>query len=221
VGLEDVTEAIDPVLITKIGGQQLYDPEAQQDFPDLVGHYRRAGEWGHLQVGGVLRKVTARGQASPGVEFKVDDIGWGINVSGSRKIAPDFTLRGGLVGGHGIAGYMNDGGADMVIANNRDPATATGQNTLGWSVYLEHSWNKTLSSALGASQFYVDNETFEAGTSYRKGLYTSANLLYRPNASNLLGIEWVWGQRQDKDGVTGTARQIQASYRFSFNSDIP
>lgn len=221
LGLEDVTEAIDPVLISRIGGQQLYDPATQQDAPDLVGHYRRSGVWGHLQIGGVLRKITARGESSPGTEFKASDTGWGLNVTGSRKLNDANTLRGGIVGGHGIAGYMNDGGADMVIANNRDPDTAIGQNTLGWSAYLEHQWSRTLSSALGASQFFVENESFEPGTSYRAGTYASANLLYRPNASNLLGVEFNWGQRQDKDGIIGTARQVQISYRFSFNSRLP
>lgn len=222
LGLEDVTVAIDPVFLTRIGGQSLYDPDQQQDFPDLVSHYRRNLAQGHIQLGAVLRRVVARGERAPGVPFKATDTGWGLNLSTSYALGTKDTLKAAIAGGHGIAGYMNEGGADMVIANNRDPATATAQHSHGWSAYLEHSWRPgQLSSSIGLSAYTVNNASFESNESLHRGIYASANLLYRPNPTHGLGIEALWGQREDKDGTRGTARSLLLNYRYNFSFNRP
>ena len=62
----------------------------------------------------------------------------------------------------------------------------------------------------------VSNYDFQDGSAYNQTLYTSANLIYFPTQNARLGIEFLWGERKNKDQSRGTARQIQFSTRFTF-----
>ena len=88
-----------------------------RNCPDLTAQYRFGGDWGHLQLGGILRKVGYEVRA-----FQADswtegsETGWGINVGSVFNVLEKDAIRLQVVYGEGIASYMNDGGMDLAPA---------------------------------------------------------------------------------------------------------
>jgi hypothetical protein len=44
----------------------------------------------------------------------------------------------------------------------------------------------------------------------------AVNLIWSPYAATDFGVEWLWGQRVDEDGESGTANRIQFTARYTF-----
>jgi len=62
----------------------------------------------------------------------------------------------------------------------------------------------------------VENLDFQDDSAYAKTDRAIINLLWSPVTRVDVGAEFLWGQRENKDGTDGTARQLQigAKYRF-------
>ena len=124
VALENPSDDIDP------GGIRLIDPElatnirANEELPDLTAMVRYGGDWGHVQLGGILRKVGFDTVGTEDSEPEGSETGWGVSLSGSAKVSL-ATFRLGVVHGRGIATYMNDGGMDLAPSADLQPVPAT------------------------------------------------------------------------------------------------
>jgi hypothetical protein len=234
VALENPSDDIDA------GGIRLIDPElatnirANEELPDLTAMVRYGGDWGHVQLGGILRKVGFDTVGTEDSEPEGSETGWGVSLSGSAKVSL-ATSRLGVVHGRGIATYMNDGGMDLAPSADLSPfpqppifpppdiplnllLEAEAVKLTGMSAYVDLQWTKQLSSALGYSFTKVDNTNFQEATAFHKGSYASGNLLWMPADRILTGIEFLWGKREDNDGNTGTDFRMQSSFKFSFSS---
>ena len=64
-----------------------------QDVPDLTANIRYEGDYGHMQVAGVVRKLTF--QPATG-DSAIDRVGYGINLTGT--LHPWACLQGVLLG---------------------------------------------------------------------------------------------------------------------------
>jgi hypothetical protein len=182
---------------------------------------RRKGSWGHIQISGIIGKIGFETKATPNNEPKGDDVRWGLNVSSNIKTAERDRIILSAVYGHGIANYMNDGGNDLgPQAKAGPPVSAEFQALplLGLVAYYDHFWSERWSSSFGYSRTQVNNRNLQEAGDYKSGQYASANLLYSFD-SFLTGIEYLWGQRDDKGGAKGHDNrwQITVKYNFSFN----
>jgi hypothetical protein len=167
---------------------------------------------------------------APGNEPKGQDTGWGLNLSSNLKTWNKDVLHFAAVYGVGIASYMNDGGTDLAPKATLEamqlglpvpPGTLTPQAVPIYSLlaYYDHVWSKTLTTSLGYSQVRVDNTNFQAADAFKLGQYASANLLWTPDKHILLGAEYLWGQRADKNGETGDDSRVQFTFKYSFSSN--
>ena len=95
--------------------------QGKQELPDLTAQFRQSGDFGYLQLSGILRKVTAEVVDDVSVDpnnpdfetiYEDSDIGWGLNLTTVINLFRKDAIRAGLVYGEGIASYMNDGGMD-------------------------------------------------------------------------------------------------------------
>ena len=194
-------------------------------MPDLVGRlFQEFRETGHFQVAALLRQV--RGEATPGDVRS--DFGWGLSGSG---VIPFHV--GGLEdriifqvnGGHGIARYINDlssvGGMDAVFD------TTTGDlmtlPALGWYVAYEHAWKQwkgaehmNLRSTALWSFVDVSNFDFQPPDAYNKTHRFAINLVFSPAERVDVGVEYIYGRRENKDRQDGTANQVQAVMLIRF-----
>jgi hypothetical protein len=78
------------------------------------------------------------------------------------------------------------------------------------------SWPGFLRSNLTLSWVNINNYQFQEGSDYKSTLEAQMNLIYNPTDSISVGLEFLWGERKNKDGSKGTATQLQMGARYTF-----
>jgi len=189
-------------------------------YPDVVASVRRnwADRW-HIKTSLLLRQIEAEWDLDSSVSDK--QIGWGASVSGRVGVdlwndRDNFLFQ--LNYGDGLGRYINDldevGGQDAVF----NPQTGELDTLPVFSGYVayQHWWQGSLRSTLTYSWVDVENLTFQADSDYARTNRAIINLLWSPVSRVDVGGELLWGERENRDGASATARQIQfgAKYRF-------
>jgi hypothetical protein len=194
--------------------------------PDLIVR----GTWTptkatRLQGAAVLRSI--RGESASRPNEIEHGTGWGLSASGTLAELPwdqedAFTFQ--VNGGAGIARFINDlnsaGGQDGAF----DPGTGELELLSHWGWYGSylHRWRGTprepgdLRSSLIWGTVYVDNLGFQPSNAYRRTHRLGLNLVWTPFRSGEFGVQYIWGQRANKDGASGEARQLQVRARYVF-----
>jgi hypothetical protein len=62
----------------------------------------------------------------------------------------------------------------------------------------------------------VNNRYFQPGSAYARTNRLSANLVFSPIQRIDVGIEYIWGMRENKDGKRGYSDQFQVVGIFRF-----
>jgi hypothetical protein len=204
-------------------------PKNIQGLPDLTGNVRVTGDYGHLQVAGILRKLEFQeGNEETHVEW-----GYGINVTGAFRpwafrdqLAPGgdcpptpmqkSRFMGQFACGRGIARYIQDING-LGLDATWDPLNEFHtMQSYGWFVAYEQWWADKLASVFTYGQTWVDLTDTLPGSTYESAEYFSANLIWLPVERLGLGIEYLFGARENKDGNRGKAHRIQAAVQYRF-----
>ena len=198
-------------------GSRLGDEfQSYNDVPDFSARYRNNGDFGHFQVAGMLRKL---GYERLDTGKKDDELGWGINTSAGINTWGQDKLKLQVVYGEGIGNYMNDGGVDVAPDSaNIDDAGAEAVELLGISAYYDHYWSDKWSTSVGWSMTDLDTTSGQLGTEFEKGQIAQINLLHYPADNVLLGSEFIWGEREDVNGNTGSDYRIQFTLKVNFDT---
>ena len=187
-------------------------------YPDLAGNLRYQPEWGHVQLGGVLRLL----QFDPDVGSRESEMGYGLNLSGSVKTIKlddkhvDSILYQ-VAGGNGIARYLNDTnglGLDAVLITPGDDLD--GLPVIAGMIGYQHWWATKWGSTFCYSYVTVDNASGQAGSDYHAGHYALVNLRYYPAERVMIGGEVLYGMREDNDGSKGDDLRFQFSVQYKF-----
>jgi hypothetical protein len=222
IAVEQPSNDVDPGQIRE------YDPElggniqGNETMPNLAAHWRTKGDWGHVQVAGLLRDIGYDTKGTPNGKPKGSETGWGINLSGTINTWGKDKILWQYVTGDGIASYMNDGGVDLApqgrFPTETDPGNVRAKAVplTGIVAYYDHYWSEEFSTSIGYSTTYVDNTNLQDPDSYKKGQYTSVNLLYYPVPNVMVGGEVLWGDLEDKDGVKGSDTRVQFSVQYKW-----
>jgi hypothetical protein len=188
-----------------------------QKLPDLTVAGRIGGDWGHVRLGGVARRVGFETAGVPGGDPHGGEFGWGLNLTSNVKLGKATTIHAGGVYGHGIASYFNDGGTDLAPKLNPNLSVeAKAAEIYGLMAYVDHAWNDQFATSIGASRTRLENTNLQSGDAFQTGDYASVNLTYKPIESLLIGGEVLYGRRKDKDGETGEDTRVQVSLRYSY-----
>jgi hypothetical protein len=225
IAIERPGNDIDPGNIRLIEGLEGVQVQNDEELPDLTAQYRFGGDWGHLQLGGILRKV--------GYELSLDgtdwtdgsETGWGLNLGTVFNVFSQDKVLLQVVYGEGIASYMNDGGMDLAPSASFTGGDATALQAeavplTGVLAYYDHYWNEKWSSSIGYSFTEVDNTNFQDPGSYNKGDYASTNLLYYPADNLMFGAEVLWGKRTNNDGVSDDDVRFQFTAKYTFGTKL-
>ena len=194
----------------------------QGDFelPDLAAHYRIAGDWGHFQAAGILREIRWVDTTPGEFDFSGDELGWGLNLSTNINLGP-HVFRGSLTYGEGIQNYFNDAAADIGIALREDrpqlPIEGQAIPVLGLVAFLDLNWSDRWTSTIGYSLQDNDLPDLAADTSFERGQYALANLLYHPTPNVLLGPELQWAKRDNYGPFSSDDFRVQFSAKYYFN----
>jgi hypothetical protein len=181
-----------------------------------------------VQVAGILRYIATEvlGDADPGpgvdteVLFDDEDMGWGIDLTTVINLFEKDAIRAGIVVGEGIASYMNDGGMDAGPDRAPgDPDVALeAVELIGVTAYYDRWWNEAWSSSIGYSFTEVDNVDGQTPDTYERGDYASVNLLHYPATNVMVGVEALWGMREDFGGEDNDDTRIQVTFKYNFSS---
>jgi hypothetical protein len=222
IAIERPSNDIDAGNLRLIEGLEGLYVNNDEELPDFTAQYRYGGDWGHVQFGGILRKV--------GYELSLDgtewtdgsETGWGINVGTVFNVLEKDAIRLQAVYGEGIASYMNDGGMDLApraIYDVNDVLTDLSAEVVpltGVLAYYDHWWSDQWSSSIGYSFTEVDNTNFQDAGSFSRIDYASGNLLYYPAENLMLGGELMWGQRENNDGASEDDVRFQFTVKYNF-----
>ena len=212
---------------------------------DVIVRWRREGPRGHLQLGSILRNVRAQDLADATVTDGSTGWGISATgLARLTRWDPRDNLVFGLTGGDGIGRYLTDlatlGGQDGVF--DSEAGRIETLPVFGAYVGLQHWWKprKTDDFSFAMSRWWhqlleranidfesfrstlvygytqVDNLDTQPDDAYYRAHRVGLSLIWSPAARIDLGTELLWGAREDKDGDTGDAVQLQlgATYRF-------
>jgi hypothetical protein len=200
-----------------------------QDLPDFTGNVRYDDDYGHLQVAGILRKLTFQPPVGP----RDNVLGEGINVTGSwypwamfqqvPKTSEDIKplLKSHFLAqyavGRGISRYIQDTNG-LGLDASFDPVNGfRAIPAYGWFVAYEHWWAKRWASnfTVGGGTHLDLTGTLPDNT-YKAATYYSANIIWLPVDRLGVGFEYLYGTREDMDGQRGTAHRLQTAVQYRF-----
>lgn len=203
---------------------ELEDVSGDFELPDLATHFRWAQGWGHVQVAGILRQIKWKDNNDDQFDLSGSDTGWGINLSGNYKLGP-HVLRGSVVYGEGVQNYMNDATVDIGVVENpsnpNKPIKGEAIPVLGVVAFMDLNWSDKWTSTIGYS--YQDNDPTngQADSSFKKGQYALANVLWHPVPNFFVGPEIQWAKRDNfRDGFSSDNYRFQFSAKYNFNKSF-
>jgi hypothetical protein len=123
-----------------------------------------------------------------------------------------FQVQGGKGSGRYIEDLSFEGGQDGVYDNTREQLRPLKQ-VGGWASY-QHWWTDKLRSTVVGGYQWVDNLNIQSSDSLKASIYTNGNLIYSPLKNYDIGIEYIWGQRKNKNGQTGHANRLMFSMKW-------
>lgn len=185
-------------------------------WPDLsiAGTWLTGGSYlKHLRISGLVRDLKAED------DFGNADSALGWAVGGSTKINLPFL---GLRDNFKLNIHYGDGygtqikGAPFEGAFN--PVTLSLETIGIFSFYtgFQHFWSDRFRSNLVYGYVDSDNPAFLDDETLESTNYAAANLIWTPFNSVTLGVEYLWGRRENKDGDAGTSNRLLFSSRFDF-----
>jgi len=180
-------------------------------LPELAMRYRWAGDWGHLQLGGLLRQLAFE-DAALGVDD--EQTGWGVSLSGKFALGRD-DLRWMVHHGDGMGRYvgLNFANAAVIDKNNE----LENISSTGAFVAYRHLWNERWRSNAVISYLDVDNPVEFTGMSANQSNWSGQiNLLYSPVKPLTLGIEYLMAERELENGLSGRLNRLQLSGKYVF-----
>ncbi|HKO45286.1 MAG TPA: DcaP family trimeric outer membrane transporter [Pyrinomonadaceae bacterium] len=193
------------------------------DLPDLSGNVRFTRDWGHLQIAGMLRRIKWVDVVDDAFDLDGTELGAGLNISSNLKFTPKDTGRFSFTFGQGIQNYMNDAPVDVGIeltpgGDPRRPITGVALPMWGFVAFLDHTWSKRFTTAIGYSMLDIDNSSGQAPSAFRRGHYALGNLLFYPVENVMVGGELQWGRRENfLDGFSSEDVRVQFSFKYNFS----
>jgi hypothetical protein len=183
--------------------------------PDFVGHLRLERQWGRLQVGGLYRILGVQ-PSGDSVEIFGEDVitarAWGLNSTGVILLTNSTKAYCQIVFGDGIGSYRDLPDAAPTAAE------AIGLLPLfGWMVGVTHNWTDGLSSNFTYAENRLDTTEFQSRDDVHRTTYLAANLIWNPLERVRVGIEYLYGLRENVDRAVGSANRTQVAFIF----DLP
>lgn len=205
-GITGTVSVEDPSSDLQLSGGRV----AAQGAPDLVGAWRTERSWGHVQVGALLRDV-GYGQA----ETDRHALGYGLNGSGLFKVGGDF-LTVGLAGGEGVSRYFNDLGGKGYDAVVTASGAVRPLRVVGGHLGYTHHWNDRWRSTLVGGAVSLERDARLADTDFRASQYGALNVIWASTPSFSIGVEALYGRREQQDGRSADVVRLQTSLKYDF-----
>lgn len=177
--------------------------EGQEIWPDFVITAKRQFDRRmHLQLGGILRRLEVEGTGN----MDDKDFGWGFQLSSRiNTVGRDSLIVNGVYGkglGRYLLGTLNSAavttpGGNLKVLEN-----------YGGYISYRHFWNDRWWSNVTYGYAGVDNSSFQPDNSVHATQYGAVNLMWTPVNNFGVGLEYLYGLREDNAGRDDTAHRI-------------
>jgi hypothetical protein len=119
--------------------------------------------------------------------------------------------------GRGISRYIQDING-LGLDATFDPVNGfRALQATGWFIAYEHWWTDKLASNFTYGQCTVDlDNTLLPLDTYKSADYATANLIWLPVERLGLGIEVIYGTRENRDGQKGKNCRVQTGVQYRF-----
>jgi hypothetical protein len=197
--------------------------KAHYPLPDMSAHFKKSGDWGHVQLAGILRNIQWSDIHTTGVyDLTGNTLGWGLHLSSVLNLTKNDVLRLAFVYGEGVENYMNDCPFDVGIirnpGNTTKPVDGKALPVYGYVAYFEHNWSPKLSTTIGYSGIHIDNTEFSLPDAYKDGQYATLNLIASPFKNATMAAELEYGKRTNfSDGFSSNIVKLQFSFKYNFS----
>ena len=183
------------------------DPDAHQvnHVPDGGLNVRwEDSNYGHVQLGAIFRDIGVKG---PTVGNQ-STFGWGVNLSSSLNVLDGDSVQTQLTYGEGLFRYFND---DFV--NNDAAFDSSGNLTaipaFGAMIGYTHKWSDYFRSTASYGYVHLDNQFSQEPNAYHQTHYASLNLVWQARKHLTVGLEGLYGHKEEKSGADGDAFRLQ------------
>jgi hypothetical protein len=184
--------------------------------PDGVIALRLEGKPGHLQLATVLRAI---GSQNPNDSRTQTVAGWGLNLTGNLNLFQADFFMFAVVGGQGIAAYVNDTSGLGLDAALNAGGQLTALGLLGAYLGYTHQWAPAWSSTASYGYLVMDTVPYAASlgsAAFQRSQYASLNLVVHPWKGLLVGVEGLWGYNRTVSGASGQAWRGQLNVQYTF-----
>jgi hypothetical protein len=165
---------------------------------------------GHVQYGMIFRDVGADST----VYGNQDVFGWGLSLASNFKVFGKDSIQEQVSYGEGIFKYCND---DFV--NNDAAFDHSGDLEpipfFGTMVGYTHQWNDSFRSTASFGYVHLNNAGSQGPNAYYQTYYGSANLIWQMRKRLTLGLEGLFGYKEEQSGDIGDVWRIQLSAKYS------
>ena len=201
---------------------ELEGVRSQFNMPDVSGNARLIRSWGYVQAAGIVRKISWVDTNNDAFNLSGTAWGYGLNLTSNLKFGKKDVGKFAFAYGQGIENYMNDAPVDIGIQNNFSdpikPIKGVALPVLGIVSFVDHTWSKKFSTALGYSMLNIQNSDAQLPTAFHQGHYALGNLLYYPVDNVMIGGEFQFGRRLNfMDGFNANDYRIQFSFRYNWS----
>jgi len=183
--------------------------EVRSSTPDVVLGGRWEGEYGHIQLAGIGRSLGFESDTGP----EGDTTGWGVSLSGKWNITEQDDLSAQLAYGEGVARYVND-----FNGNNLDAAWVNGDlkaiPIFAPMVGYTHRWSEHFRSTISASWVLADLPPGVAALTPETTSSIGTNLVWQPTTPFRMGLEYLYGTKETRDGTDGDAQRLNFVIRY-------
>lgn len=201
----------------------LEQPESEIDTsidPDAAGVNRGPdvgmnARWerkdtGHVQLAVMGRHLGVRGP----ITGNQGTMGFGVNLSGVFHTFGKDTMQLQFTYGEGIFRYSND---DFI---NNDAAFDSGGNLepipyFGAMFGYTHHWAEEWRSTVSYGYVHLRNQASQDPSAYHVTHYASANLVWQIRKRLSLGLEGLYGSKEDKNEDRGNVFRVHFGLLYS------
>jgi hypothetical protein len=184
-------------------------------WPDLAlaGTLLSAGK-SHIRLSGVVRDLQAEDTTTGATDSA---LGWAVALSGKLGL-PFLGAKDNLK----LNVHYGDGYGSQIKGGPTEGAfnIATSElETIGiFGTYggLQHFWSERWRTNLVYGYVDSDNPDFVPPDTFKSTTYAAADLIWAPYPNFSLGFEYLWGQREDEDGASGTSSRYLFSTKYVF-----
>ncbi|HTR40098.1 MAG TPA: DcaP family trimeric outer membrane transporter [Pseudomonadales bacterium] len=156
-------------------------------------------ERGHVQLAMIFRDLGANDTTLGNQNV----LGWGMNFSANLDTFGKDTLQAQITYGDGIFHFCNDNFTYTGFAGGDAAFNSAGQlKALAYVAPMlgyTHYWCDDFRSTVSAGYVNLENQSSQTGAAYHQTVYTSANLVWQIRKRLSVGLESLYGYKQDQD----------------------